>query len=380
MPRFPAVVVMGPPHSGKSVLTYLLSRALLRARAAHFVLRTAPDGEGNWFYEGAASTTRLLRLSAKGRYTRKLIRRMLHIIRHRHLPLLVDIGGRPQGEQWEVLEACTHGVLLYRQPNDLDFWMPKIRRARLRLLAVLKSQRRGQEVLESTAPYLEGSISGLEREQPQPGPVFEALLERMARLFSFSEEDLEAFHRGTAPQGFEMVTERELARALGKATSPLWWAPEDLPRLADHLPPKAMALYGRGPLWLAAAVAALHVRWPMALFDGHFGWVQAPPVDPAAPMPLGWDVLPLAPRWFLAMARLRDPFLEYGDVPPPPLPEQAQGVILYGRLPKWLSASLARHFVQKGIQVALWEPRLQAGVGVTPGVLGRRLGLQLTPV
>jgi len=39
MNPFPAVVIGGPPHSGKSVLTYLLTRQLRALRVEHYVLR-----------------------------------------------------------------------------------------------------------------------------------------------------------------------------------------------------------------------------------------------------------------------------------------------------------------------------------------------------
>jgi len=205
------------------------------------LLRTAPDGEGNWFYEGTSSTTRLLRLSAKHKYTRKLIRHMLQIIRRRHLPLLVDIGGRPQGEQWDILYACTHGILLHRDPSDLDFWMPRIRRSGLNLLAILESRQRTQDEVIATEPYLQGVISGLERENPHPGRMFELLLEQVETLCAISEEELEALHRQTAP--YDMLSETQLARALNKTELPPWWHPEDLTRLVRHLPQQPFALY-----------------------------------------------------------------------------------------------------------------------------------------
>ncbi len=48
MELFPAILVGGPPHSGKSVLTYSLTQALRRRGVDHYVLRAAPDGEGDW--------------------------------------------------------------------------------------------------------------------------------------------------------------------------------------------------------------------------------------------------------------------------------------------------------------------------------------------
>lgn len=374
--RFPALLFMGPPHSGKSVLAYLLTRALRQRDVAHFLLRTAPDGEGDWFYEGASETTRLLRLSSKKRYTRALVHQMIQILRHRHLPLLVDIGGKPQGQQWDILNFCTHGILLYRTQADLDIWMPKIRRAGLRLLAVLESRRRAQESLTQTTPYIQGVISGLERRHPRTGPVFQALLQRVQELFSFSEADLEDLHRQSAP--YPMVSTRQLAQALGKPKGAVWWHPEDLPRVLRHLPKGPIALYGRGPTWLAAAIAAAQSSYPMALFDAHFGWIHVPEVHPTAPMALRWEDIPLAHEWLLAVARPSTSFLEYGKVVPPPLPENLQGVLLFGKLPLWIYAALARFLVQeKHLAVAVWEPRHQQAIGVTAPILGQFLQLSV---
>ena len=49
--RLPAVLVGGPPHSGKSVLIYSLSQALRARGIDHYALRACPDGEGDWSNE-----------------------------------------------------------------------------------------------------------------------------------------------------------------------------------------------------------------------------------------------------------------------------------------------------------------------------------------
>ncbi len=51
MELFPAIAIGGPPHSGKSVLAYSLSKALRARQVAHYVLRAFPDGEGDWANE-----------------------------------------------------------------------------------------------------------------------------------------------------------------------------------------------------------------------------------------------------------------------------------------------------------------------------------------
>src|SRR5438552_6610469 len=44
----PAILIGGPPHTGKSVLTYSLSQALRKRSIEHYVIRASPDGEGDW--------------------------------------------------------------------------------------------------------------------------------------------------------------------------------------------------------------------------------------------------------------------------------------------------------------------------------------------
>ena len=49
--QLPAVLIGGPPHSGKSVLIYSLSQALRARGVAHYALRACPDGEGDFSNE-----------------------------------------------------------------------------------------------------------------------------------------------------------------------------------------------------------------------------------------------------------------------------------------------------------------------------------------
>ena len=53
MAHFNAILIGGPPHSGKSVLTYSLTQTLRQQGIDHYVLRACPDGEGDWSNEAA---------------------------------------------------------------------------------------------------------------------------------------------------------------------------------------------------------------------------------------------------------------------------------------------------------------------------------------
>ena len=110
MTTFPAVLIGGPPHSGKSVLVYSLTRALRDRAVAHYVLRACPDGEGDWSNEAEQQHVRFLRY--KGEFTPEFVEQMAAFLQRRHLPLLVDVGGKPTTDQEALFSYCTHAVLL----------------------------------------------------------------------------------------------------------------------------------------------------------------------------------------------------------------------------------------------------------------------------
>ena len=102
---FPAILFAGPPHSGKSVLAYQVSQALLERGVQHYLLRAAPDGEGNWFLAGGGGRQRLLRAGHKTGYSPAFVRRIQQAIAARPLPLLVDAGGLPRAVRIDALPA-----------------------------------------------------------------------------------------------------------------------------------------------------------------------------------------------------------------------------------------------------------------------------------
>ena len=116
----PAILVAGPPHSGKSVLAYLLSQRLREAHVPHILLRAAPDGEGDWSYQ--SDTEVRVRQRQKGAFTADLIEDLMQAIHNRSLPMLVDIGGRPRESQFRLFDACTHVIHLWRATEDHLEW------------------------------------------------------------------------------------------------------------------------------------------------------------------------------------------------------------------------------------------------------------------
>jgi CRISPR-associated protein Csx3 len=357
---YPAILIAGPPHSGKSVLAYLLTEALRRRGVAHYLLRAVPDGEGNWYMEGEQGLARVLRSGHKTGYSDEFVEHMREVIDGRRLPLLVDIGGKPQGEQYSILRACSHVIQLYRTQDELDSWRADLASFNLSEIAVLHSRQAAIEKLTQTQPQLQGIISGLERTRSQrsTGATFNTLVELLAELCPFDELDLEHSHARQAP--YPLLSERAMAAAAGIRPRQdfIYWEPAVLGKLGRLIPPDLpAALYGRGPVWLAAFVAAHTCRAPLALFDLRHGWMELPPVQtqPTEQLEAATSTWGQEATW--VSFRLPTGLVAPEDLHAPQVPA-ASGVILSGKLPRWAFASLARNYSLQHPWLGIDDPNM----------------------
>lgn len=377
----PAVAIGGPPHSGKSVLAYSLTRALRARGVPHYLLRAyPPDGEGDWFHEGEQDLVRHLRV--KGAVSDRWLGPLRQDIARRHFPLIVDLGGLPTREQESILDECTHGILLTPSDEARRDWADRFAAHGLVLLADLRSDLRGENRLDGMEPVVRGVLAGLERGSMAWGPAFDALVERLEALFRPFAPDLYRRHMETAPAELTVDLER-LARQRGR--DPNRWLPEDLGWVLNYLPAgETLALYGRGPNWLYAAVAVHALPAPFYLFDARLGWTAPPVLRMGTPLssPLqksldssgsfvvrvGWEegqsVARMRPLDFsgsfmefsLPESYLDITELEGTAVPAPP----AEGLILSGKLPLYLWAALARLYAPRLAWLAVVQPQLGA--------------------
>ncbi len=361
----PAVVIGGPPHSGKSVLAYTLTRALRARDIPHYLLRAyPPDGEGDWFLEGEPDIVRHLRV--KGAISQRWLPLIRQDIARRHLPLIVDMGGLPTPEQESILDECTHGILLTPSDEAHREWSDRFSAHGLVLLADLRSDLSGVNQIEAVEPVVRGVLAGLERGRTASGPAFDALVERLAALFIPFAVNLYRRHIAAAPTELVVDLER-LAQRLG--CKPTDWCPNDLPAVLDYLPAgEPLALYGRGPNWLYAAIAVHALPAPFYLFDARLGWTAPPTLHIGAP-----SVGPLqvkerrekeSPVTYMEFS-IPEGYLDITEVeglaiPPPP----ADGLVLSGKIPLWLWTALSRLYAPLTSWLAVVQPQLTAqGVG-----------------
>jgi CRISPR-associated protein Csx3 len=360
---FPAILVAGPPHSGKSVLSFLLSGELNQISIAHYLLRADPSGEGNWFHLGDAAVVRPLRQAKKGHYSPEFVAQVTHIIQNRLLPLLVDVGGKPQGTQFDILRACTHAILLYRTENERTIWRNYLAEMNLSLVAELHSQLHARESIAATHPHLQGIISGLDRHNYHKGMTFGALLDRVAGICRYDEAHLARIHRSTAPQPF-LSERRLLATSRGnKGLTPVRWAPDDLKNLTRILPKgEPWAVYGRGPVWLAAFLSLQAAPAPIVLFDARYGWVNLPKIrfQEGSPPDIAIRKKPWDEMDALWMdLQLSETEIAPGGITIPRPEEEYRGLVLSGALPRWLFAGLARTLAPKCQWLAIDDPAMK---------------------
>jgi CRISPR-associated protein Csx3 len=374
MKLFPAVLIGGPFHSGKSVLAYSLTQALRQHRVEHYVLRAYPDGEGDWSNEAEPATVRAIRVKGEG--SPEWIARICRDIRHRHLPLIVDVGGKPTSWQEAVFDDCTHAILLTPDEASRKQWQEMMARHGVPLLADLRSALEGESRADESQAVLQGTLIGLHRGTTARGSAFDALVDRLAKLFDYPTDELRQVHLDSAP--VETVVELDrLKRTLEIGGDPTVWEPASLPQVVDYLPPGVpLGLYGRGPNWLYAALALLAHPAELRQFDVRLGWVLPAPIkvgrpSPYAPLQVAVYAETDYTRLEFSLPRAYIDYLEAEELFVPLIPLE-QGVVLSGKLPHWLLTGLALAYRQAR-WLAVFQPPLGGAVvvhsqGDTPAV------------
>ena len=350
----PAVIVGGPPHMGKSVLFYNLARALRERNVVHHAIRACPDGEGNWSEEVEQAHAQEIR--KRGVWNNEFLTRISRDIEQRLLPMLVDVGGRPQWEQDLIFQHCTHALLLLpADESSTSFWLSIGERNGLLLLAQLYSELDGTSTLEAKVPIIRGTIAGLQRGTRIQGEIFEALVERIATLFrSYNQDNLELEWLYRAPTEIAIKLQSSLhAIAPGKTD----WEPRMIARLLERLPAHTpLSVYGRGPQWLYAALAAYTGSQPFYQFDPRLGeqggWIAPPTLQIETRTSVDIEV---QTRLFedatildIKISNKHLDYLQSNGLSFPAIPA-SQGVIFNGSTPAWLATALVRLYVASDV-------------------------------
>lgn len=365
--RFPAILIGGPPHAGKSVLAQALKKGLRQAGVPFHHFSATPDGEGDWFQEAPPETGRALR--QKGAFTQQFVAQVCHDIAQRPMPFLIDVGGKPKAWQQQIFDHCTHAILLVKDEESARQWQTMMQQWDVIIIALIDSQLEGQSTLEAETPIIKGRLTHLERHNPVAGPLFELLLARLKALLRYEATQLFERHQAEAPVK-PVIDFRALYEQLYPDRQSYSWQPQDIPLLLNQLPSGCpLALYGSAPVWLYAAVAHSVRPQPLYLFDARLGWLAPASLNhlggerAATDCVLQTDTLETEQVWYVQVAtttyylRHQPYYVNLPQISP------QQGVIFSGKLPMWLQTSLALHY-QQAAWVAFYEPRQNGAVVV----------------
>ncbi|MEM7346590.1 MAG: CRISPR-associated protein Csx3 [Chloroflexota bacterium] len=359
-------------------MSYSLKETLKQAGVQCYLLRAAPDGEGDWSQEGETTLVQIIR--RKGLFTETWIERMCQDIARRPLPFLVDVGGKPQPWQEGIFAECTHAILLTKDADTHAFWRALVTKYNLTLIADLHSEWEGEAQLAQETPHIIGTITHLRRHRPAQGVVFDTLIQRLKQLLPDDYETVLADHQIMRP--VETVIDiPTLHRAIKPTHSEVWWQPQDLLAVLNQLPQIALGFYGNGPIWLYATVACHIFPEPFYLFDARLGWLKTITLNQGQGSPFV-VTFKHGDAFIFINISINQGYLTYTPNMVADLPEplEANGVILGGKLPNWLFTSLALYY-QTAAWVAIYYPHTNEAVIVVsqfkrgPWAIGQTIDL-----
>jgi CRISPR-associated protein Csx3 len=158
----PAVMIVGPPDSGKSVFSHTLFQTLLQDHPDIYLQRAHWDGEGNYVLEmGTATEAEIEAFKARNRG--KLSERFfpyqaqaINNLRKQKSLVIVDVGGMVQPEKLPLLEVCTHYLIISSQLEAVEKWHKFCGiDAQLKPTGVIHSTLQNMELVHRYNPYIE---------------------------------------------------------------------------------------------------------------------------------------------------------------------------------------------------------------------------------
>lgn len=157
----PALLVVGPPDSGKSVLSHQLFVTLVKDDPDIYLQRAHWDGEGNWILELPENTAEreAFKLANKGTLTERFFPyqgQAIRNLRQQKTLVIVDAGGMVQLEKQAILDACTHYLIISSKPEEIEPWHEFCRnQGNLQPVAVIHSTLDSKDQILRHEPFLE---------------------------------------------------------------------------------------------------------------------------------------------------------------------------------------------------------------------------------
>ena len=367
------VVIAGPPHSGKSVFLDGLSKDL--PRSDRYLFRACPDGEGSWTWKNEAASA----FRRKGSFTKEMVQWYIDKLCTCDLApiVLVDVGGRMSSENRRIISEgkVDAAIILSGDPEAINEWENFCRDCGCDILASIHSNYTGKEDDIDSSPM---SVHYLERGQDVSSrPVIlkiAAMILDMAKRKEVDEMKSTIKIDSIARDLGKVSQEKVLPN--GRKVSQITWEGSDLIAISRLFHNRSgelgevMDIDGPAPAWLISSL--VHTLHPLECrVNSPDGMI---PIGCQKPSGGGYGenlefFVAEKEGWTWVTCQMADPSIPLSPenldgVAPPRLPMGSK-VVLSGRMPNWLAASLAMSYHGTAKAVALFQPGIGATVSWT---------------
>ncbi len=368
------IVVAGDPHSGKSVFLNGLFQNLPWDK--RFIFRACPDGEGMWTWRGNGSE----QYRIKGKFTPEMVDWYCESLAKCEMApiVLVDVGGIPSEENRRILTegGVDFGIILCGDISRISVWEEFLVSCRVGVLARVHSDYRGKnDVL--TGEIL--SVHYLDREADDvvSRPTIQVVAETIKGIADLSEE-VNSFLNGDVLELSQIgkaigKTEETVVRG-GKESKQIVWRGSDisliidfLQKFLDYLPP-IIRVNGFATAFVICALVNLlrpreiSVNSP----DGYVAIGCNPPSGEGSG--IAFQRVEEGNSWTRVSFQLNPSCplrpSDLNNITPPELPSGSK-IILSGRGPNWLFASLAMAYANSAKAIACFQPGVGSTVAIT---------------
>jgi CRISPR-associated Csx3 family protein len=370
------VAIVGPPHSGKTVFLGGLCENLPRDK--RFLFRACPDGEGTWTWRSSEAA----KCRRKGFFNPRIVDWYVEKLRTNKLApiVLVDVGGKITSENHRILSEVDAVVIISGALDAIGEWEDFSKDCGCEILARIHSDYHASEDDPMSDPMV---VHHLERGEdvscrPTIQRVAEIILSRIQdAVKNDKEEDNMLFKDNILSINTlaENLGKEKVTRTLpnGRVVEQIVWEGSDLADISRLLHnasgemPEVVKIDGPAPAWLVAAlVHECHPRYCMVNSpDGFVPIGCQRPEGNGSGENLEFSLETREDGWVVVTCQQADPSIplspeKLGEVTPPEVPMGTK-IVLSGRMPNWLAASLAMAYHGRAKAVALFQP----GIGAT---------------
>lgn len=169
---YKAIALIGPPHSGKSILLDLIRKQIKGyidndfIQKYFYILRACPDGEGNWSNETQQQYVKILRYKNKFNddFVNNILQHLSNITKTKKI-VLVDCGGIIDKYNQRIWNLCTHAIIVSSDKSLITEWRGAAKASALEILAEIESTLEYKIDIIDTSDILKISLGPLEREK-----------------------------------------------------------------------------------------------------------------------------------------------------------------------------------------------------------------------